>query len=107
MMINVLFFARLREQLQCEKLTIQLSSIGSSDIKGSDIQSSDIKSSDIKKSAITVSALKAHLVELHPTWLPHFENTTLLSAINQSMVSDTAVINQGDEVAFFPPVTGG
>lgn len=116
-MINVLFFARLREQLQCEKLTIQLSSIESSDIEGfnikgsdvpdSDIQSSNIKSADIKESAITVSALKAHLVELHPTWLPHFENTTLLSAINQSMVSDTAVINQGDEVAFFPPVTGG
>ncbi len=35
--------------------------------------------------------------------LPH--NT--LMAINQEYVSAQAMVNDGDEVAFFPPVTGG
>lgn len=88
-MINVLFFARLREQLQCEKLTLEYN---------------DIRPIN---DDITIAALKAHLISLHPTWLPHFENTTLLSAINQSMVDESAMINKDDEIAFFPPVTGG
>lgn len=88
-MITILFFARLREQLQCEKLTLKTSEITQVD------------------NEITVAALKAHLITLHPTWQAHFENTALLSAINQSMVNDTAIIKQDDEVAFFPPVTGG
>jgi molybdopterin synthase sulfur carrier subunit len=29
------------------------------------------------------------------------------AAVNQDMASPTAPINTGDEVAFFPPVTGG
>lgn len=29
------------------------------------------------------------------------------SAVNGTMASDTAVVHDGDEVAFFPPVTGG
>ena len=34
-------------------------------------------------------------------------STRILVAINQEMRSEEAAISQGDEVAFFPPVTGG
>ena len=31
----------------------------------------------------------------------------ILIAVNQEYASDDAVISDGDEIAFFPPVTGG
>ena len=34
-------------------------------------------------------------------------NTRILVAINQEMSEPSAAISGGDEVAFFPPVTGG
>jgi molybdopterin synthase sulfur carrier subunit len=34
-------------------------------------------------------------------------NTRILVAINQEMSEPTAAINASDEIAFFPPVTGG
>ena len=42
--------------------------------------------------------------QLNPT-LPLPEHT--LCAINQDYVKTDAVIRDGDELAFFPPVTGG
>lgn len=36
---------------------------------------------------------------------PVIENT--LCAVNQEYVSFTYIVEDGDEVAFFPPVTGG
>jgi molybdopterin synthase sulfur carrier subunit len=35
------------------------------------------------------------------------EKKLLRMAVNQEMVQATAPIKAGDEVAFFPPVTGG
>ena len=35
------------------------------------------------------------------------EKALLRSAVNQDMVPPTATVKAGDEVAFFPPVTGG
>ncbi|MGV2470112.1 molybdopterin synthase sulfur carrier subunit, partial [Bacillus subtilis] len=35
------------------------------------------------------------------------EDGKLLSAVNQSFVSGEHPLTSGDEVAFFPPVTGG
>lgn len=34
-------------------------------------------------------------------------STTLLAACNQSYCDLQTVVNEGDEIAFFPPVTGG
>jgi molybdopterin converting factor small subunit len=31
----------------------------------------------------------------------------VMSAVNQQMVKDEEPVSDGDEVAFFPPVTGG
>ena len=36
-----------------------------------------------------------------------FKGKTLRMALNQDMSDDTAVLLEGCEVAFFPPVTGG
>ncbi len=88
-MINVMFFARLREQLQCEKMTINFQDVVAS-----------------SQGEITVARLKAYLIELNPSWSVHFEST-LLHAVNQEMVNDNVTIQPNDEVAFFPPVTGG
>ena len=35
------------------------------------------------------------------------ENKSFRIAVNQEMVSDDVFLNEADEVAFFPPVTGG
>jgi molybdopterin synthase sulfur carrier subunit len=35
------------------------------------------------------------------------EKILIRSAVNQDMVQPTAAVKAGDEVAFFPPVTGG
>ncbi len=40
------------------------------------------------------------------TGLEHFSDN-LLIAVNQEYCSEEKLLNDGDEVAFFPPVTGG
>ncbi len=82
-MITILFFAQLREQLQCEKLTFEL------------------------QSAITISLLREKIIALHPSWVEFLASDKLLFAVNQTLVKASHSINDGDEVAFFPPVTGG
>jgi len=82
-MIKVVFFAALREQLDCSELTINSEKIS------------------------TVADLKHQLASKNEQWGTLFNNTSLLSAVNHDMVDNTHKINAGDEVAFFPPVTGG
>ncbi len=82
-MIKVVFFAALREQLDCSELTISSENIS------------------------TVAELKQQLASKSEQWRTLFDNTSLLSAVNHDMVDGTHPINAGDEVAFFPPVTGG
>jgi molybdopterin synthase sulfur carrier subunit len=40
-------------------------------------------------------------------WTELLSGEKVLSAINQTMVDSEQLIQNGDEVAFFPPVTGG
>ena len=82
-MINVLFFASLREQLNCDRVSLPLQTIDS------------------------ISCLKAALIKSHPHWNNHLQNTTLLYAVNNNIVTEDHVVVDGDEVAIFPPVTGG
>lgn len=82
-MINVLFFAQLREQLQCEQLEFAL------------------------LSPMTISSLREQLVADHPHWAEFLASEKLLFSVNQTLVKTSHGINDGDEVAFFPPVTGG
>lgn len=79
--VTVLFFARLRESLPQAELTLPWSSAG------------------------TVEELRQAILGQGEAWSAMNDN--LLSAVNQTLVSDDALVKPGDEVAFFPPVTGG
>ena len=81
-MINILFFAQTRERLNCENLQLEV------------------------ESGLHVSALKSQLQQKNELWHEVF-SSDLLCAVNQALVPSTHVIDDGDEVAFFPPVTGG
>jgi len=48
------------------------------------------------------------LIARGETWAREFSgDNKILVAVNQEMSERDAVISDGDEVAFFPPVTGG
>lgn len=82
-MIKIVFFAALREQLNCSELQLVCDNLS------------------------TVADVKEQLATTDDIWLQVFSSNTLLSAVNHDMVTDEQVIKSGDEVAFFPPVTGG
>jgi len=83
--IRVLFFASLREQLGTSGEELNLPS-----------------------NVTTVAALREHLVQRGGAYGKAFGGKALVrAAVNQDMVQSSAPIKPGDEVAFFPPVTGG
>ena len=52
--------------------------------------------------------LRAHLRTRGEVWSSCLDPARAVrGAVNQRMASDDAPVNDGDEVAFFPPVTGG
>jgi molybdopterin synthase sulfur carrier subunit len=56
----------------------------------------------------TVRALAAWLAERHPRFGEALAEPGLVRfAVNKAYVAEDAAIRPGDEVAFFPPVTGG
>jgi len=55
-----------------------------------------------------VAALREHLIQRGGAYGKAFGGKALVrAAVNQDMVQPSAPIKAGDEVAFFPPVTGG
>ena len=84
MEIRILYFARLRETVGCSEercaLPAEISNIG---------------------------ALRLHLAARGDEWKMLENGRAVRVALNQSMVTDDAQLHAGDEVAFFPPVTGG
>lgn len=84
-MIKILYFARLREALGSSGESLELPA-GVSDVRG----------------------LMAWLAARGGEWQAQFDGCRLVrAAVNQELVPDGALIQAGDEVAFFPPVTGG
>jgi molybdopterin synthase sulfur carrier subunit len=83
--VKVLYFAALREQLGTSGEEIELpASVG------------------------TLAALRAHLRGRGGAWQSALADGKLVRmAVNQDMAQPSAAIKGGDEVAFFPPVTGG
>ncbi|QIA63866.1 molybdopterin synthase sulfur carrier subunit [Vibrio astriarenae] len=81
-MIKVLFFAQTRELIGQDEL-------------------------ELESTFDSVEALRAALAERGDKWALALDSGKLLAAVNQSIVPLNTALNEGDEVAFFPPVTGG
>lgn len=85
MKVKVLYFASLREKIGTHAEEIELPA-----------------------GVATVAALRNHLRARGGNYEIAFSEKALLrSAVNQDMVQPAAAVKAGDEVAFFPPVTGG
>ena len=85
MKIKVLYFARLKEAVNYSSEEIYL-----------------------PEAIKTITALKNYLSERGEIWANLFDGKQVVrAAINHALVDDLATIQAGDEVAFFPPVTGG
>lgn len=84
-MIKIVYFASIKEQLGVSEESIALPS--------------DVRS---------IAQLSLWLqLERGEKWVKALGNPSTLIALNQEMVSGDQTINTGDEIAFFPPVTGG
>jgi cyclic pyranopterin phosphate synthase len=83
--LHINFFAELREQLGVDNLNLELD-----DFSGS-----------------TLGDLLEHLKNQKENWHHHLNSPNLLMAVNQQMAKPGQRLEAGDEVAFFPPVTGG
>jgi len=63
---------------------------------------------DLPADCATVDNLIELLRERGSPFAETFDgNVRILVAVNQEMSEPTAAISNGDEIAFFPPVTGG
>ena len=80
-MMKVLFFARVREELDCEQLDMD--------------------------PLPTVAKLREALMRRGPTWERVLSEPNLVAACNHEVVDDSHELAAGDEIAFYPPVTGG
>ena len=86
MSVKILFFAGLREAIGQSSETIDLAT---------------------GVSSISVGAVRDLLAARGEAWNALVTTKNLRYAVNQAMVSADAAVVEGDEVAFFPPVTGG
>lgn len=82
-MIKVLFFAKLSEQLGCRELQVEVTAAEDTD------------------------QLFKYLIGHKAEWSNILTTQLCLKAVNQAMVNDNVLLKDGDEVAYFPPVTGG
>jgi sulfur-carrier protein len=55
----------------------------------------------------TVAALQRWLQDRGEPWSGALANERLLVAVNHELAERTADVRDGDEIAWFPPVTGG
>ncbi|RBP31935.1 molybdopterin synthase subunit MoaD [Marinobacter pelagius] len=81
--LTVRFFARLREELDTESLEMAASP--------------DLTTGDIL----------AELAARGGPWAQLQGDQPVMIAVNQAMAKPSTPVKAGDEVAFFPPVTGG
>ena len=51
--------------------------------------------------------IKKFLIKIYPELNKHFNQNILRIAVNKEYVIDNISLNQNDEIAIFPPVSGG
>jgi len=83
--VRVVFFAHLREMVQMENTSVAIVDLETS----------------------TIASLMEHLMATIPSFKTYYQTNAILTALNQQMSNIDATIQAGDEVALFPPVTGG
>lgn len=81
--VTVLYFARLSEQLGLRQETVS-----------------------VPEEIASLAALRGWLAARGERWSP-LADANLRMALNQQIIKQDAPLKAGDEVAFFPPVTGG
>ncbi|MBE0484653.1 molybdopterin converting factor subunit 1 [Marinobacter sp.] len=81
--LTIRFFARLREELDTESLQLPATP------------------------EQTVADLLSELAARGDRWAQLQGDQPVMVAVNQAMAKPSTPVNAGDEVAFFPPVTGG
>jgi sulfur-carrier protein len=85
MRITVLYFASLREAVGTNRESI-----------------------DLPTNVTTVASLIEFLAQRGPQWRETLRlSKGMKCALNQEVVNVDAVLTEGSEIAFFPPVTGG
>jgi molybdopterin synthase sulfur carrier subunit len=84
MKVKVLYFAGLREAVGCA---------------GEDVE--------VPADVVSVGALRDRLAARGGSWPALLATRNLRVAVNQDMARLESPIAEGDEIAFFPPVTGG
>ncbi|MEM9256130.1 MAG: MoaD/ThiS family protein [Pseudomonadota bacterium] len=84
-MLKVLFFARLKEELDCSQLDLEWS-----------------------PSLADLDSLRGALVAIKgSSFASSLDRENIICAVNQAVIEGNCELRDGDEVAFFPPVTGG
>lgn len=84
MKIAVRYFARLREAVGVETETVAF-----------------------EDPAPTLERLREQIAARHPAIAQQLRTGPVLCAVNQEYAPAGTLLREGDEVAFFPPVTGG
>ena len=82
--VKILYFASLREAVGCAGEELELPA-----------------------GIATLGALRSHLAARGESWQALAAGRNVRAALNQKMAAADAALDGGDEVAFFPPVTGG
>lgn len=82
-MIKVRFFALLRERLGTQEISLPSEGI------------------------LTVNDAISALAEHNTNWSQIFTDQEVIAAVNQQLVDKDQSLQSGDELALFPPVTGG
>lgn len=84
-MLTVLFFARIKEELDCPGLELPW-----------------------EETLADLDQLQAQLcLQGGSRWREVLSASNVIRAVNQTVVPGNVQLHDGDEIAFFPPVTGG
>ena len=84
-MVTILYFARLREALGTAREELAL-----------------------PRGVVDLAGLRQVLIERGESWAQELaQSRSVRMAVNQDMANAGTPVKDGDEIAFFPPVTGG